>query len=409
MNKKNNGNGAKDRLIKAALVHLERAEINAANKKTISRFIDQLSAEGLTQDRQAKYIYTTVNLSRRLKGKVFSKVTKDDVVKLIGDINKSDFSEWTKRDYRIILKRLMKFVREKEGEVFEKKHYPAEVAWLDSTMKKARRKLPKELLSIDDVKRLTEGTLNLRDKSFILFLYESGARIGEVLNVRLKDVEPDEYGAKVNLMGKTGSRKIRVIASAPAISNWTKHHPKRDDKEAWLFCGLNHETLGNQGEYRYFNKLLVKAKERAGIDKPVNPHHFRHSRATELSQKLTEAQLCQYMGWEIGSREAATYVHLSGRDIDTAILSLHGLVKPETEKETFTPIKCPRCGISNEPGSKFCSGCSLSLDEKSVIEFDKQKNIITRNIDSLLDDQEFLKKVIDRLSDRLEQKTLGKK
>jgi site-specific recombinase XerD len=406
---KNHDNGANEQAtrIAYALSRLEKADIGAANKKTISRFIDQLSAEGLTLVRQAKYIYTIVLISQRLKNKPFVKVTKDDVVKVIGDINKTDFSEWTKRDYRIVFKRFMKFVREEEGKKFERHQYPAEVSWLDITMKKSRKKLPKELLTIDDVKSLAESTHNLRDKAFILFLYETGARIGEVLGIRLKDLEPDEYGTKVFLMGKTGSRKIRVIASSPAISNWLKSHPTRDDKQSWLFCGLNHETSGQQGEYRYFNKLIKKAAERAGIDKPVNPHHFRHSRATELAKKITEAQLCTYMGWEIGSREAATYVHLSGRDTDRAILALHGLAEPETEKESFTPIKCPLCGISNEPGSKYCNGCALSLDEKTILEFDARKDIVAKNIDDILDDPDLLRKIIERLSDKLE--ATGKK
>lgn len=244
-------------------------------------------------------------------------------------------------------------------------------------MKKSRRKLPKELLSADDVILLSEHTLNLRDKAFILFLYESGARIGEVLNLKIKDVENDQYGALITLFGKTGSRRIRIIASAPAINNWIKHHPIGEG-DSWLFCGLNHSTLGEQGDYFYFNKLIKVAKKKAGLKKPVNPHHFRHSRATELAKKLTEAQLCVYMGWEIGSREAATYVHLSGRDTDKAILALHGLAEREKESDRFSSIQCPRCGIKNEPGAKFCSGCSLGLDEKSVMEFDRQKEMATK-------------------------------
>ena len=77
--------------------------------------------------------------------------------------------------------------------------------------------------------------------------------------------------------------------------------------------------------------MLKSVAQNAGIDKPINPHHFRHSRATDLAKKLTEAQLCQYMGWIQSSKEAATYVHLSGRDMDKAILTLHGLAEEETQ------------------------------------------------------------------------------
>jgi len=372
-----NNNRNKLYLLDYAMKHLQKKPINKTNKKTIISFVKQLAAENMSIDRQHKYIYTTIKISEGVGNKVFSKLTKEDIKNFIGAINNSDFSEWTKRDYRIIMKRLMKYVREQEGIQFSKGEYPAEVTWLSGTIKRQRKKHPEELLTIDDVKKLAQGMVNLRDKAFCLFLYESGARIGEVLNVKIKDVEFDKFGARVTLFGKTGARKIRVIASSPAISNWLQQHPKRDNKESWLFCSLNHPTVGYQGSYWYSNKLLRVGKKRVGLDKPVNPHHFRHSRATELAKKLTEALLCAYMGWIVGSKEAATYVHLSGRDTDKAILALHGLAEEDKLEEKFSPIECPRCGRKNDPSAKFCMDCSLGLDDKSMINYDKQKEQAT--------------------------------
>lgn len=379
----NNGNGEQDRRLVMAVHHLKIVKINEQNRQIAFDFVQHLSAEGLTKVRQAKYIYAITQLSRKFNNKQFTKITKKDVEKLMGELNNSDLSEWTKRDYRIILKRLMKYIRETEskGKIkFKKGQYPEEVEWLSSTMKKSRRKNPKQLLKIKDVKLLTDAMLNLRDKAYCSFLYESGARIGEILNIKIKDVEFDQKGAKVDLQGKTGPRKIRVIGSAPALSTWKAHHPQRNDNEAWFFCSLNHPSMGNQGEYAYFNKILRKAKERLNnegikFDKPVNPHHFRHSRATELAKKLTESTLCQYFGWEIGSREARTYVHLSGRDLDTAILALHGMADEEQKTDAFTPIKCPRCNQLNDPSSKFCNSCSLGLDEESILKYDQEQEL----------------------------------
>lgn len=378
MPKKKNGNGAKDKILNTALNHLEKVDINPKNKKLIRSFIDDLSADGISKDRQSKYIYTTMKINEGVKNKDFHKLTRDDIKRFIAHINNTDFSEWTKRDYRIIIKRLIKYVKEKEGKRFLKGRYPLEVEWINTSMKRTRKKLPEELLTIDDVKKLSEGTFNLRDKAFILFLYETGARIGEVLNLKIKDIDNDEYGARVTLFGKTGARKVRIIASAPALNNWIKHYPNEKTRDSWVFCSINHRNQGAQGQYFYFNKLLKEAAKRINLKKPVNPHHFRHSRATQLAKKLTEAQLCAYMGWVPGSKEAATYVHLSGRDTDNAILALHGLKEEETEKDTFTPVECPRCGLKNEPGAKFCSGCSLGLDEKSVMEYDQQKEQATQ-------------------------------
>jgi integrase len=389
-------NGYNGKVLLTALNHLKNRDISEKNKKTISDFINYLSAEGLTHDRQSKYIYSLVQISKRAKNKDFAKLTKNDIVNIIGEINNSDFSEWTKRDYRIVLKRLIKYIREQEGNTYRPNEYPHEVLWLSSTIKKKdRRKYSKPILTPEDIKNLAEVTLNLRDKAYILFLYESGARIGEVLNIKIGDYKSDKYGALVTLFGKTGERKIRIWSSAPAISNWIKHHPKRGNNNAWLFCSINHSSMGDQGTYFYFNKLLREARSRLmkkgiKLDKPVNPHHFRHSRATELAKKLTEAHLCNYMGWYIGSKEAADYVHVSGDATNKAILAMHGLADDEKEVDKFKPIECPRCGIINSPESKFCSGCSLALDLKNLIEVEKDAKSVGFNVLELLKDPNFV-------------------
>lgn len=361
-----------DRTLLKARKHIKNCrEILQVNRKYILNFVDQLSAEGISKSRQIKYLYNLKRIAILLS-KDFKKANKPDMVKLCSKINNNnDWTEWTKHDFLVVIKRFYKWLRNTD-------EFPTEVKWIKSNMKKARKKLPNELLTIDNVKNLAENTNNLRDRCLILVLYESSARIGELLNIRIKDVEFDKYGALINLFGKTGARKVRIIASAPSISNWLLEHPSKDDKNNFLFCGLWGANKGKELMYRHVNKLLKEAGGKAKIDKPMNPHHFRHSRATELAKKLTESQLCEYLGWVQGSREAATYVHLSGRDTDKAILEMHGLVEEEKEKDKFKPIICPRCNIKNEPAAKFCSGCSLGLDEKSVMNFDKQKDRATQ-------------------------------
>jgi hypothetical protein len=129
-------------------------------------------------------------------------------------------------------------------------------------------------------------------------------------------------------------------------------------------------------------------KEKTGIKKPVNPHHFRHSRATELAKSFTEAQLCEYFGWMQGSKEAATYVHLSGRDMDDATLKYYGIKnEEETPQSKFKPIDCPRCNTKNSPDSKFCSSCSLGLDLKTVMDYETAKDeLITGGVNIFNED-----------------------
>lgn len=82
---------------------------------------------------------------------------------------------------------------------------------------------------------------------------------------------------------------------------------------------------GAKMEYRAAVKALKTTAARAEIDKPVNPHHFRHSRATYLANRFTEAQMCEWLGWVQGSDRPSDYVHLSGRDIDSSYARIHGI------------------------------------------------------------------------------------
>jgi len=352
--------------VEAAEHRLNEIDISPIDKKLILAFKDQLAAEDLTLGRQAKYIYTLGRISMMMEVSNFKKANKQDIVKLVAKINNNqNFKDWTKYNYLVIIRRFYKWLRQSED-------YPKEVKWIHPRIKQHKKTMPKELLTMDDIKAMANATNNLRDRCFILVLYETGARIGEIFDLKIKDVEFDKYGAKLNLVGKTGPRKIRVISSAPAISNWINQHPDNNNGNL-LFCGIGNYKKGNRLEYQSFRKVLRKTAKKVGISKPVNPHHFRHSRATELAKKLTEAQLCQYMGWKIGSKEAATYVHLSGRDIDDKILAIHGLKEEEETEEQMKPIICPRCNTTNDFASKFCMQCSLGLDEKSMLEYDQQK------------------------------------
>ena len=203
----------------------------------------------------------------------------------------------------------------------------------------------------------------------------------------------DRYGAIIDVEGKTGLRSLRVVASAPAISNWLQEHPDRNNKDAPLFCGIwTHR--GKKIHYRYWNDLLKKIGEKAGFItydpetkkritiKPMNPHHFRHSRASELAKRLTESQLCYYMGWVQGSKQARTYVHLSGRDTEKTILAMYGLKEEEKSDDEFKPVICPRCGAKNDPAAKFCSQCSLGLDIKAVMEYERDSKRVLKTIDN---------------------------
>lgn len=145
-------------------------------------------------------------------------------------------------------------------------------------------------------------------------------------------------------------------------------HPSIDDKESFVWISKNNNL--ERISYSRVVKKIQDLSKKAGITKPVNPHTFRHARATHLATKLTEAQMKEYFGWLQSSKMASVYVHLSGRDVDDAILKMHGiLTKDEEKKEEEIEIKeCMFCHERNSFNSKYCRRCGTSLDPKIAME-----------------------------------------
>jgi uncharacterized paraquat-inducible protein A len=88
---------------------------------------------------------------------------------------------------------------------------------------------------------------------------------------------------------------------------------------------------------------------------------------------------------------ASTYVHLSGRNIDNALLRLNG-IKTEDEvnsEEHSLRIKtCLRCQEVNSPTSGFCSRCGCPLDVKTAMELHEEESKVDTLMDDLLEDPE---------------------
>ena len=359
------------KLLDQAISKLKRSRITRRNKKLIMDFVEYSFARGLTTVRVVIYIFHLTKLAELL-GKDFDKATKKDIQRVVAEIERENYSAWTKKDFRSMLKRFYKWLNDDKG-------YPEQVKWIKSTISKKDVKLPEELLTEDDIRKMVEACNNSRDKALIFALYESGARIGEIASLKIKDVKFDEYGSIVIVKGKTGMRRVRLIASDPYLRAWLNDHPMKNDPEAPLWIKTNNEPI----TYSTISKLIKKIAKKAGIKKGVHAHLFRHSRATFLAQYLTEAQLSHYLGWVQGSKMASIYVHLSGRDMDKALLGIYGIkFEEKKEEERLKPKICPRCKERNAYNAVFCSRCGLPLDIKSAI----LKSELRDEADKLLSD-----------------------
>jgi len=352
------------------------------DKEIILRFKEECFAYGLSKARAIKYIYHLIKL-REWLGIDFEDATEEDIKSLVITIGKSPYSEYTKLELKISVKRLYKLIRNSND-------YPPEVKWIKPRRIKAERiKLPEELLTEEDIIKLINAANSQRDKAFVAMLYETGCRIGEILFIRIKHIQFDQYGAVVIVSGKTGSRRLRIITSVPYLTEWLNHHKHKENPDAYMWISKENKVISYQG----IQKMMTNIGKRADIKKRLNPHNFRHSRATYLANRLTDAQMREYFGWVRTSDMAAIYVHLSGRDVDQAILKIHGITNNDDKEESkLKPKNCPRCEKVNQATNKFCSRCGMLLDRETmmkIVEMDIERKEADRILDELIKDGEF--------------------
>lgn len=322
------------------------------NKQLIFKFFDFASANGFSDATLRNILWSTSTIAMVL-GKPFLEATKDDIIRIVSETERRYKSEKSKTAIKCEIRRFYKWLR-------NSKNYPEEVEWIKLNHKFNSKFLPEEILTKEEIERLSKATNNLRDKALVLVLYEGGLRVGELLSLKIKNIITDEYGCVLVVNGKTGQRRVRIIEYTKDLLNWLDIHPLRNDPEAYVWISLGKNTKGLIS-YVEVELILKKLAKKIGLSKKVNPHAFRHARATHLAKHLPEAIMKEHFGWTKDSKMASVYYHLSGKEVDEKLLEA-------LNKETK---KCFKCNEINPSSYKFCKRCNCPLDVKMLLEVEK--------------------------------------
>ncbi len=149
-------------------------------------------------------------------------------------------------------------------------------------MPKIGRQLP-DILSTDEIDRIIASVdpstvKGLRDQAMLEVLYSCGLRVSELTALKIQDLFFGE--GYIRVIGKGDKQRIVPISSTARerIHRYLEKRPEVHSGEETLF--LNNR--GGQLTRVMVFTLLKQAAKRAGIDKRISPHTFRHSFATHL-------------------------------------------------------------------------------------------------------------------------------
>lgn len=297
-------------------------------------------------------------------GKPFKEMTAEDVKSFVFSL---DVAPITADSYKSHIKKFFKWLYDTDED-------PEPTKWIKFRAIK-KRKIPEDILTLEEVKALINTADSVRDQAMVAMLYDTAGRLGEVLGLNQKHVKADQYGLFILVDGKTGQRRIRLTVSEPYVRTLLNTHPAKGEDNPLFYTQLG--TRMSMPNCRSILKALVK---RAGIKKRVHPHLFRHTRLTHLAEDLTEQQLKVFAGWSGDSRMAGVYVHLSGADVDSKILEIAGMKTPDEKKkqdDALKPITCSRCEEVNPSTNRYCSRCAMPLTEDAKDMAEEYKTQLT--------------------------------
>lgn len=192
---------------------------------------------------------------------------------------------------------------------------------------KIGRKLP-DTLSIEEIDTLI-SSIDLgtpqgeRNRAIIETLYSCGLRVSELTNIKISDLFFEEGFIKVT--GKGNKQRFVPISSLTQKyielykDDVRPHVPIVEEHQDTLF--LN--RLGKQLTRAMIFTIVKQLTAKAGINKIISPHTFRHSFATHLLENGADLRAIQLMLGHESITTTEIYMHVDKSHLSKVINTYH--------------------------------------------------------------------------------------
>jgi integrase/recombinase XerD len=163
--------------------------------------------------------------------------------------------------------------------------------------------LPK-VLSKEEIKNIIDAAGTIKHRCILSLMYSSGIRIGELLQLKIEDIDSKRMLIRVN-QGK-GKRDRMTLLSEKVLLDLRIYYQQTRPKN-YLFESPD----GQMYSASSVQKILKKAAITCGIRKNVNPHMLRHSFATHLLESGTDLRYIQTLLGHKSSKTTEIYTHVA--------------------------------------------------------------------------------------------------
>lgn len=180
---------------------------------------------------------------------------------------------------------------------------------LELVFRPKRAKVLPNVLSKDEVRQILNSSVNLKHRAMLSLIYSCGLRSGELINLRLEDVDSKRGWLMIR---QAKGMKDRIVPLSARILEVLREYYKIVRPSVWLFEGME---KGVQYDCRSLQQVLKRCVSKAGIRKPVTLHWLRHSYATHLLESGTDLRYIQELLGHTSSRTTEIYTHVSNKSL----------------------------------------------------------------------------------------------
>ncbi len=189
------------------------------------------------------------------------------------------------------------------------------------------QKLP-EVLSIEEIDILVNAIdmstpEGQRNKAMLETLYCCGLRVTELVTLKISDIIFEEEFIRV--IGKGNKQRLVPLGASAAkyikiyLDEIRPHVPVQKEMEDIVFLNRRGRMLTRVMVFTIIQQL----KQKAGLQKHISPHTFRHSFATHLVEGGADLRAVQEMLGHESITTTEIYTHIDREYLRDAILRFH--------------------------------------------------------------------------------------
>jgi len=178
---------------------------------------------------------------------------------------------------------------------------------IDIPRPKKKKQLPK-VIARDELEKILKTITNIKHKSALFLIYSAGLRIGELIDLKIEDIQFSE--GLLYIRKAKGEKDRTAIVSKNALELIQKYMAEYKPQN-WLYNG----QFGGRYSATSMSNVFKAALKKAQIHKPYTLHCLRHSFATHSLEQGVDLRFIQSLLGHSSSKTTEIYTHVTNKQL----------------------------------------------------------------------------------------------